>query len=116
VSIERNSYTRLLDLINATTAPSQEFVCIERVLAITVVALLLLATCAFAKVGVFATFEYSHLIGFSCIGIATFIVFMKGILLSLQYCKSQITVRADHSFTCKPVTITEEDRKNAIPL
>jgi hypothetical protein len=111
----KNSWNHLGDIMHETTAPNQQCVRVERALAITVVVVLLLAVCTFARVGAFASFEYSHIIGFSCIGISAFIALVKGSLLSLKCCESYIKFRSNNSFAVGEVTITKEDLKYAHP-
>jgi ABC-type enterochelin transport system permease subunit len=110
-----NEIACLLGVMNETTAPNKQFVCVERALAIAMVVLLIVAACAFAKIGAFANFDYSHIIGFSCMSLSAFFALIKGTLLSLQCCKSYVRVKAHTRFRCTKVTITEKEKRNAIP-
>jgi len=115
MSIKRNGWGQLLCVIEATTPKNKHIVRAEKVvLAVTLVALLALAACSFAKVGFFASCDYSHIIGWSCLGLSAAVVLIKGILLSLKCNESYISEHARERFRCKTVVITEEDMQNAI--
>lgn len=74
MTIQKNSYVHLLHVIHENRAPNGHFVTLERAVVIleravviTTIAFLIVAACAFAKVGAFASCDYSQAIGFSCL-------------------------------------------------
>lgn len=111
----------------------------ERVLLITALALLIVAFLAIGKVGAFASFDSSSIVGFSCIGATAFIALIKGFFLSLPCCTDCLMSHTKNTWKDKDgklyhsrdgwyhssdgwsrlaqtVEFTEEDRQNAISL
>ncbi len=112
---EMNCYDRLCRTMLETRARSPQFTHAEGVLAITMVALLVLAACALGRVGLFASFDYSRIIGFSCIGLSASLLLIKAALSSLVCCESSLRPRGTvSSWRTNPnVVITPANMANA---
>lgn len=112
----KNLCSHLHGLMHDTTPRSEGFVHGERALVITALVLLIVAALAFGKVGAFASFDSSSIVGFSCLGGIALIALIKGFFLSLPCCSSYLVSHARDSGSwvqAKTVTFTDEDRKNA---
>lgn len=116
MAVENNNfYSHLHGLMHDTTPSSHGFVRGERALVITALVLLIVAALAFGKVGAFANFDSSSIVGFSCLGGVALIALIKGFFLSLPCCKSYIVSHARTGGSWGqgvPVTFTDEHRKN----